>query len=64
MTINDLTFSLCRNINAFLNTGKGGTLYMGILDDGTVKGIDLTQYQVSLSVHTVFAPGAMLHWVI
>ncbi|XP_064599194.1 uncharacterized protein LOC135465782 isoform X2 [Liolophura sinensis] len=34
-----------RNINAFLNTGKGGTLYMGILDDGTVKGIDLTQYQ-------------------
>jgi len=36
-----------RNINGFLNTGKGGTIYLGIVDDGKVKGLHLTQFQVS-----------------
>lgn len=36
-----------RNINGFLNTGKGGTIYLGIVDDGRVKGLLMTQYQVS-----------------
>ena len=35
-----------RNINAFLNTGKGGTVYLGIIDNGTVKGLRMSQYQV------------------
>ena len=39
-----------RNINAFLNTGKGGTIYLGIVDDGKVKGLFMTQYQVSIKI--------------
>ena len=39
-------FLLFRNINGFLNTGKGGTIYLGIVDEGKVKGLLLTQYQV------------------
>ncbi|XP_044175611.1 uncharacterized protein LOC114965074 isoform X1 [Acropora millepora] len=37
--------AVSRNINAFLNTGKGGTVYLGIIDDGTVKGLHMSQYQ-------------------
>lgn len=37
--------AVSRNINSFLNTGKGGTIYLGIVDDGSVKGLLLTQYQ-------------------
>jgi hypothetical protein len=29
----------------FLNTGQGGTVYVGILDGGRVHGVRLTQYQ-------------------
>ena len=43
----DIIFVNFRNINGFLNTGKGGTIYLGIVDDGKVKGLLLTQYQVS-----------------
>ncbi|XP_078608093.1 schlafen-like protein 2 [Branchiostoma floridae x Branchiostoma japonicum] len=38
--------AISRALNAFLNTGKGGTVYLGITDDGRVKGIRLTQYQM------------------
>ena len=34
-----------RAINAFLNSGRGGTLYLGIIDDGVVKGIYFTESQ-------------------
>ncbi|XP_078689696.1 schlafen-like protein 2 [Branchiostoma floridae x Branchiostoma belcheri] len=37
--------AISRALNAFLNTGQGGTVYLGITDDGRVKGIRLTQYQ-------------------
>ena len=37
-----------RTINGFLNTGKGGTVYLGIIDSGVIKGIQLTLYQVNL----------------
>ncbi|KAJ7374918.1 hypothetical protein OS493_005276 [Desmophyllum pertusum] len=37
--------AVSRNINGFLNTGKGGTIYLGIVDDGRVKGLQMTQYQ-------------------
>ncbi|XP_068722727.1 uncharacterized protein [Montipora capricornis] len=37
--------AVSRNINAFLNTGKGGTIYLGVVDDGKVKGLRLTKYQ-------------------
>lgn len=37
--------AVSRNINGFLNTGKGGTIYLGIVDEGKVKGLLLTQYQ-------------------
>ena len=36
-----------RTINGFLNTGKGGVVYLGIIDSGAIRGIQLTQYQVS-----------------
>lgn len=45
-----LCVSNFRNINGFLNTGKGGTIYLGIVDDGKVKGLHMTQYQVSIGV--------------
>ena len=37
-------------INAFLNTGQGGTVYLGIVDSGMIHGLKLTQYQVSLKL--------------
>ncbi|XP_028392118.1 uncharacterized protein LOC114516757 [Dendronephthya gigantea] len=37
--------AVSRAINAFLNTGKGGIVYLGITDEGSVKGIRLSQYQ-------------------
>lgn len=34
-----------RNLCGFLNTGCGGTVYIGILDGGRIKGVRLTRYQ-------------------
>jgi Putative DNA-binding domain len=34
-----------RNFCGFLNTGLGGVVYIGILDDGSVFGVRLTEYQ-------------------
>ncbi|KAI0234738.1 hypothetical protein LSAT2_014952 [Lamellibrachia satsuma] len=36
-----------RCLNGFLNNECGGTVYLGILDDGKVNGFSLTQYQVN-----------------
>jgi hypothetical protein len=36
----------CRTVNAFLNSGQGGTIYLGVADDGKVLGIMLNQYKV------------------
>ena len=38
--LNNIMESLSKNICAFLNV-KGGTIYIGIKDDGYVKGINL-----------------------
>ncbi|KAK3085449.1 hypothetical protein FSP39_003502 [Pinctada imbricata] len=38
--------AVSRSLNAFLNTGKGGTVYLGILDSGVVRGIKMTQFQM------------------
>lgn len=35
-----------RCVNAFLNTGMGGTVYIGINDEGRVHGVPLTLYRV------------------
>ena len=35
-----------RNLNAFLNSGEGGTAYLGVVDDGKVHGINMTRLQV------------------
>ena len=35
-----------RSLAAFLNSGRGGTAYLGIIDEGVVKGLYLTEYQV------------------
>lgn len=32
-------------LNAFLNTGLGGTVYLGVLDSGTIEGMYFTQYR-------------------
>ena len=37
---------VCRTLNAFINTGRGGTVYLGIADDGRVQGLQLTKHQV------------------
>ncbi len=37
-----------RTINAFLNAGKGGTILLGIADDGEIKGFSLSLQQVLL----------------
>ncbi|XP_064483899.1 uncharacterized protein LOC135396703 [Ornithodoros turicata] len=36
---------ISRTICAFLNTGLGGTVYLGILDSGKVTGLYLTEFQ-------------------
>ena len=33
-----------------LNTGKGGKVYLGIVDSGMVRGLQLTTYQVSFLI--------------
>ena len=43
---NELNDKLERSLVAFLNTNEGGLLYIGVSDDGAVKGvpdIDLVQ---------------------
>ena len=35
-----------RNLNAFLNSGEGGTVYLGVVDDGKIHGINMTRLQV------------------
>ena len=43
-----------RALNAFLNTGKGGTVYLGVIDSGKVMGLQLSEFQVSInSDHTI-----------
>ncbi|XP_060589221.1 uncharacterized protein LOC132744510 [Ruditapes philippinarum] len=37
--------AVSRVLNAFLNTGKGGTVYLGVIDSGCVKGLQLSAYQ-------------------
>jgi len=37
--------AVSRNINAFLNSARGGTVYLGIVDEGIVKGLQLTEHQ-------------------
>ncbi|XP_048752200.2 uncharacterized protein LOC125663844 [Ostrea edulis] len=37
--------AVSRALNGFINTGKGGTTYLGIIDSGCVRGLTLTQYQ-------------------
>lgn len=37
---------LYRNINGFLNTGEGGRIYLGVLDNGVVAGLHLSEEQV------------------
>lgn len=39
---------ISRNVNAFLNTGNGGKIFLGIADDGEVEGLQLTPCQVNL----------------
>lgn len=47
---NSLSHIGCRNLNGYLNSGLGGTVYIGITDEGVIKGLQLTQYTVSFSV--------------
>ena len=42
-------FCCCRNINGFLNTSQGGKIYLGVLDDGVVAGLALSEAQVKSS---------------
>ena len=51
-----LPFSRNRNLNAFLNTSRGGVVYCGVDDRGRVLGLHLTRYQkdhVLLSVRSL-----------
>lgn len=47
-----------RALGSFLNSGRGGTLYLGIIDEGVVKGFLMTDYQkdhVLLSLKDLFS---------
>lgn len=37
--------SISRTLNAFLNTGQGGSVYLGVADDGIIIGLQLTLFQ-------------------
>ncbi|KAL3217778.1 hypothetical protein MRX96_032046 [Rhipicephalus microplus] len=37
--------TISRTICAFLNSGRGGSIFLGILDNGEVNGLHLTEYQ-------------------
>lgn len=37
--------AISRNLNAFLNSGSGGTVYLGVVDNGRVHGLKMTQLQ-------------------
>ncbi|KAK7507560.1 hypothetical protein BaRGS_00001495 [Batillaria attramentaria] len=37
--------AISRNLNAFLNTGLGGTVYIGVVDSGRVHGLKMTRLQ-------------------
>ncbi len=53
-----ISFSYCRNLCGFLNTGAGGVVYCGVTDNGEVQGIHLTNYQkdhVLLSIQDLFS---------
>lgn len=39
---------ISRTVSAFLNTGNGGRIFLGITDVGEVEGLQLTPTQVSL----------------
>ena len=39
-----------RALAAFLNSARGGTVYLGIIDEGVVKGLYLTEYQVNRNI--------------
>lgn len=39
-----------RTLNAMLNASTGGTIYIGVSDDGVIHGVVLNQYKV-LSFH-------------
>jgi len=39
-------FWCCRTVNAMLNSSTGGTIYIGVSDDGVVHGVLLSQYKV------------------
>lgn len=50
--------AVSRALNAFLNSARGGTVYLGVIDDGIVKGLYLTEYQkdhVLLSLKDLFS---------
>ncbi len=51
---------MCRVLNAFLNTGVGGVAYLGVLDDGTVKGLRLSHYQVAVRLQSTAAASTHL----
>lgn len=49
---------ISRTLNAFLNSGRGGTIYLGIIDDGVIKGFYLTEYQkdhIKLAIKDLFS---------
>ncbi|RUS88083.1 hypothetical protein EGW08_004136, partial [Elysia chlorotica] len=45
--------AVSRNLCGFLNTGLGGTVYCGVLDDGSIVGLKLTQYQKDHVVYSL-----------
>ena len=46
----DLFYVSFRSICAFLNSGKCGTVYLGIRHDGVVAGLRIDRKQVNLEV--------------
>ena len=43
-----MIFLYFRTLNAFLNSNVKGTVYLGVTDEGIVKGIPVSEHQVSI----------------
>ena len=41
-----LCLSVDRNLNAFLNSGEGGTVFLGVMDTGKIIGLPMSNMQV------------------
>lgn len=45
-TLSVVCYVCCRTLNAFLNSARGGTIYLGVANDGKILGVVASGYKV------------------